>query len=173
MRGRHRDFLPIALGTFALVTGYGLANDQWIAAIAPEHYAIFYPHYFPFAQAWAQALCFALVGTGVPGLAWGILLYWAGHYGPGPMVGRRATLLGVAAVVLLTSIAAWGLGWRVAVSSKHLYPAYFYPTDNYEIGVTQTVQLTNYIAGLAGAWLWLLIIYVWRLVHAMREEPAQ
>ena len=162
MTGPHRDFLPIVLGTFILVTGYALANDQWVAAIAPGHFSMFDPHFFPFDEAWQQGLCFAVVGAGGPALAWGVLLYWMGHYGPGPMMGRRATLLGVAGVLALTAMLAWGLAWYAAATGKPVYPKYFYPTDETAIFVSQTAQLTNFVVGLGGAIVWLGGIYVWR-----------
>jgi len=166
MPSSHRDFLPIALGTFALVTGFGILNDQAIVAIAPSHFTVYHPHYFPFQAPWLLALCFAVVATGGPGLAWGIVLYWAGHYGPGPVIGPRATLSGVAVVILLTVIAAWSLGWKVHGTGQPLYPRFFYPTDDQALFITQTVQLTNDLVGLAGAFTWLLAIAIYRKIKA-------
>jgi hypothetical protein len=166
MPASHRNFLPIAIGTFALVTFYGLVNDQGIVAIAPEHFTVFHPHFFPFKQPWAIALCFALVATGGPGLAWGILLYWMGHYGPGPTVGARATLTLVVIIVLLTAAAAWGLGWHVHHTGVPPYPEFFYPTNSKGLIITQTVQLTNYLVGLLGAFASLCAIALYRKIKA-------
>jgi hypothetical protein len=166
MSSRHRDFLPIALGTFALVLAYGLLNDQVIVAIAPQHFTVFHPHYFPFQQPWAQALCFAAVATGGPGLAWGILLYWVGHYGTGPPIRPRATLVGVLVVLLLTAAIAWGLGWHAHRTGQPFYPRFFYPVDDKAMYVTQTVQLTNYLAGLVGSLAWLLTLAAYRRLKA-------
>ncbi|HTB62390.1 MAG TPA: hypothetical protein VK737_02280, partial [Opitutales bacterium] len=143
MPGHHRDFLPIVLGVFTLVAGYGVVNDELIAHIAPTHFDEYYPHYFPFAAPWAQALCVALVATGGPGMAWGIMLYWAGHYGPGPKIGVRATLLGAAMVVFVTAGAAWYLGMQVKATQVPPYPQYFYPGGRDELNISETVQLTN------------------------------
>jgi hypothetical protein len=171
--GRHRDFLPVVLGVFALTLGYGLANDQWIVAIAPEHFTLYHPHYFPFEAAWAQALCFALVATGGPGLAWGILLYWAARYGKGPQIGRRTILIGAAVVLVITGGIAWGLGWHVSVTGQPLYPIYFYPSEDENLYVSQTVQLTNYLVGVLGAAGWLLTISYWRWWKTPKAETSK
>ncbi|MGA2052211.1 MAG: hypothetical protein ABSH19_02750 [Opitutales bacterium] len=166
MSSRHRDFLPIALGTFALVIFYGLVNDQAIVAIAPGHFSLFQPHYFPVQQPWAQALCFAAVVAGGAGLLWGILLYWVGHYGPGPVTSPRASLLRGVVVLRLTAAAAWGLGWRAHHTGHVPYPQFFYPTESKDILITQTVQLTNELVGLLGAFAWLFAIAIFRKIKA-------
>jgi hypothetical protein len=162
VNGRHRDFLPIFLGTIALVTVVGLINDEVIAAISPKHFDVYYPIQFPIEAPWAQALCFALLVTGSGGFVWGSLLYWVGHYGPGPSVGPKATLKGAATVVLITVLAAWGLGWRTWLTGKPLYSDFFYPSTDRQLVFSQTVQLTNECAGLLGAGLWLAAIALWR-----------
>jgi len=172
MTGRHREFLPIALGVFALVAGYGVVNDQFIVAIAPNHFAVYHPHYFPFESARLQALCFGLIGAGGPGLGWGILLYWAGHYGKLPEIGARATLLVAGTVLIVTALAAWALGREVAATNVTPYPNFFYPdTDDY-LNVTQTVQLTNYLAGVTGAALSIVGLWAWRIARAPAAEPV-
>ncbi len=170
MAGKHRDFLPISLGVFALVVAYAILNDQVIASISPDHFTLYHPHYFPFENAHLQALCFAVVAAGGPGLAWGILLYWAGHYGPGPVVGRWATLLGAAIVILLTATAAWGIGWRESISGQPPYPMFFFPSDDLKLYLSQTVQLTNYLAGSVGAVVWLTVIFCWRQLQSPVPE---
>jgi hypothetical protein len=162
MPSSHRECLPIALGTFALVTLFGIFNDQAIVRIAPEHFTVFHPHYFPVQQPGLLALCFAVVATGGPGLAWGIALYWAGHYGPGPAVGTRATISGVLLVLFITVASAWSLGWHVHQSHQPLYPRFFYPTDEIPLYITQTVQLTNYLVGVSGALVWIAAIQLYR-----------
>jgi hypothetical protein len=171
MPRQHRDFLPVSLSVFALVLAYGVLNDQAIAAISPLHFALYHPHYFPFANVHLQALCFALVATGGPGLAWGILLYWVSNYGLGPVVRRRAAILGAAAVVLGTALAAWGIGWREWTTNQPPYPTFFFPSDDPRLNFSQTVQLTNYIAGFLGAAGWLLAIFCWRQLQV--KAPPQ
>jgi hypothetical protein len=162
MTGRHRDFLPILLGVFALVTVMGVINDEAIAAISPRHFAIFYPLQFPVQAPWAQALCFSLVAVGGSGLTWGSLLYWVGHYGPGPLVRPRATLTGAAVVLFITIVAAWGLGWRAWATGTAPYKDFFYPSTDPRLVFSQTVQLTNEVVGVAGAGFWLAAIALWR-----------
>lgn len=171
MPRQHRDFLPISLGIFALVLAYGIINDQAIATISPDHFALYHPHYFPFANVHLQALCFALVATGGPGLAWGILLYWAGHYGLGPIVSRKATIVGAVIVVLITAATAWGIGWREWFSHQPPYPQFFFPSEDPRLYFSQTVQLTNYLVGFIGAAGWLLGIFCWRQMQV--KAPAQ
>ncbi len=170
MSRRHPDLLPTVLGVFALVVGYAIVNDQFIAAIAPIHFTVYHPHYFPFEQAWILALCFSLVATTGPGLAWGFLLYWAGHFGAAPVARRRVIFVGAAVVILVTTAAAWGQGWQVAKTGVVPYPKYFYPIEDDHLNVTQTVQLTNYLVGAAGAALWVLLVWAWRVWHAPPAE---
>ncbi len=162
MTGRHRDFFPISLGVYALVALFGVLNNEAIATVSPMHFVVYHPRYFPFENAHLQALGFALIVTGAPGLAWGILLYWAGHYGPGPIVGVRATLLGAAVVVILTVSLAWLVGWRETASGIPPYPIFFFPSEDPKLYLSQTVQLTNFIAGFIGASAWLIGIAAWR-----------
>lgn len=171
MAGRHRDFLPVVLGAGALVAGYGVINDQFIVTLASNHFTVYHPHYFPFASLRAQALCFGLL-AGAPGLGWGILLYWAGHYGPGPVMGRRAMLLGAGAVLLVTAAVAWGLGRAAAATDVPPYPMYFYPDTDGNLLVTQTVQLTNYWLGTLGAAFSIVAIQAWRILRAPPKEPV-
>ncbi len=161
MTAQRRDFFRIVVGTGLLVAGYSIANDQWVAAIAPQHFFMFHPAYFPWAQAWEQALSFSLL-AGAFGVAWGILLYGAGRVGPGPVLTPRATLRGVLVVIAGTAALAWGLGWRAAATGHFPYPRYLCPSDSLAIFVTQTVQLTNDLAGLVGALLWLVLIILYR-----------
>jgi len=162
MTGQHRDFLPIQLGVCGLVTVVGFVNDEAIAAISPKHFDVFYPAYFPVTSPWLQALCFALVIAGGCGFAWASLLYWVGHYGPGPIVGTKATVIGATTVVALSIIVAWGLGWRTWVTGVPPYKDFFYPSTDPRLYFSQTVQLTNEVLGLAGAGLWMVAIAVWR-----------
>jgi hypothetical protein len=171
MAGRHRDFFPIVLGVLALVAGYGVTNDQFIVMLASNHFTVYLPHYFPFGSVRVQALCFGLL-AGAPGLGWGILLYWAGHYGPGPVLGRRATLLVAGAVLLVTGASAWGLGRAAAATNLPLYPTYFYPDTDGNLVVTQTVQLTNYWLGTLGATLSVIAVQAWRILRAPPAEPV-
>jgi len=166
MTDRHRDFLPIFLGVFGLVLVAGLINDEAIAAISPKHFSVFYPPYFPIQTPWLQALCFGVVVTGSSGFTWGSLLYWVGHYGPGPMVGPRATLIGATTVVTITLAVAWGLGWHTWTTGTPPYKDFFYPSNEPQLYFSQTVQLTNEFVGLAGAGLWLVMIALWRWFHS-------
>jgi len=169
MAGRHRDFFPIVLGVFALVAGYGVVNGQFIVTMAANHYMVYYPHFFPFSSARAQALCFGLA-AGLPGLGWGILLYWAGHYGRGPTLGVRATLLVAGAVLLVTAAMAWEMGRKVAATNIPPYPMFFYPDNDGLLNVTQTVQLTNYWVGGLGAAFSILMIWTWRILRTPPDE---
>jgi len=173
MERRNREYLPTVLGVFALVAVYAVVNDQFIAAIAPTHFTVYHPHYFPFDQAWAQALCFAFVATTGPGLVWGMLLYWAGRFGRAPVIGRRVLVLGAGMVILMTTAAAWGEGWKVAHTGITPYPKFFYPVEDDGLNVTQTVQLTNYLIGAAGAFVWLFLVWAWRIWHSPPAEPAK
>jgi hypothetical protein len=161
MTEKRRDFLRIVLGTGLLVAGYGMVNDQWVAAIAPQHFFMFHPAYFPLAEPWEQALCFGLL-AGVFGMAWGILLYGAGRVGPGPALKPRPTLQGVLVVIMVTGTIAWSLGSYAAMTGHFPYPRYLCPSDNLGIFVTQTVQLTNDLVGFAGALLSLVLIVIYR-----------
>jgi hypothetical protein len=172
MTGRHREFLPNVLGVFALVAGYGVINDQFIVGIAPNYFAVYYPHYFPFESARLQALYFGLIGAGAPGLGWGILLYWAGHYGKLPQIGTRATLLLAGTVLIITGLAAWGLGRQVAATNHTPYPNFFYPDPDGFLNVTQTVQLTNYLVGVTGAALSIMGLWASRILRTPPEETV-
>jgi len=171
MTGRHRDFFPIVLGVFALVAAYGVVNDQLIVTLAANHFTVYYPHYFSFESARAQAFCFGL-SAGAPGVGWGILLYWAGHYGPGPQLSVRATLLTAGAVLLGTAAVAWGLGHEAAGMPVPPYPMFFYPDTDGNLSITQTVQLTNYWLGALGAALAIVVILAGLTLRAPPEEPA-
>ncbi len=167
------DLLPTVFGVLAFVTSYAIVNDQFIAAIAPIHFTIYHPHIFPFQQAWLLALCFSLVATTGPGLAWGFVLYWAAHFGSGPVPRRRVILVGAGMVLFITAVVAWGLGWRVAQTGVLPYSKFFYPIEDDNLNVTQTVQLTNYLVGASGAALWVLAVWVWRIWHMPPVEPAK
>jgi hypothetical protein len=162
---RHRDFLPIFMGVFGLVLLVGIINDEAIAAISPKHYTVFYPPYLSIQAPWAQALCFALLVTGGSGFAWGSLLYWVGHYGPGPQISPRATLKTAIASVVITLMVAWGLGWRTWATGKPLYSEFFYPSTDPQLVFSQTVQLTNEFVGLTTAGICLATISLWRWRH--------
>jgi hypothetical protein len=87
------------------------------------------------------------------------------------VVGVRATLLGVGAVLLVTAAVAWGLGREVKTTNIPPYPAFFYPDSDGNLNVTQTVQLTNYWLGALGAALWIVMVRAWRLWR-MPLEPV-
>ena len=162
MSGRHRDFLPILLGVFGMVTTAGIINSEFLAAISPRHYQVYYPPIFPWDAPWAQALCFAMVVVGGAGFAWASLLYWVGHYGPGPAIGVKTTLQLAAIVVGITLLAAWGLGWRTWVTGIIPYSEFFYPSNDRALCFSETVELTDELVGLAGSGLLLAGMAGWR-----------
>jgi len=167
------DLLPTVFSVLVFVTSYAIVNDQLIAAFAPIHFTVYHPQIFPFKQAWALALGFSLVATIGPGLAWGFVLYWAAHFGSGPVPARRNILLGAGAVVIVTAASAWGLGWHVAKTGVLPYSKFFYPIENDNLNVTQTIQLTNYLVGASGAALWTLAVWSWRIWHMPPPEPGK
>jgi hypothetical protein len=82
-------------------------------------------------------------------------------------------LIGAAVVLVITGGIAWGLGWHVSVTGQPLYPIYFYPSEDENLYVSQTVQLTNYLVGVLGAAGWLLTISYWRWWKTPKAETSK
>jgi hypothetical protein len=78
--------------------------------------------------------------------------------------------MGAVVVVVITLVAAWGLGWHTWVTGVAPYKDFFYPSTEPQILFSQTVQLTNECVGLVGGGFCLAAIALWRWWH--RGETA-
>jgi hypothetical protein len=154
-----RSCLATILGVWLLVFLYAAVHDQFLIRIHPEHFTVW--HYrIPFTENLTLlALLYAFGGSISPGLFLGVVLYVSGRLFDLPKKKVSWLLSGTVWVIVASevfAIAAGLLAWRMG---RGIYPEFLYPDASAGLAITQSVQLTAYLAGAAFsallmAWTW-------------------
>jgi hypothetical protein len=160
-----RQELSILFGAWAIVVAYAVLHDQYIALMAPEHFAVYHPTLHSIRSPALLAAYWALVASFGPGYGLAVWLMIATRVGHWPRLPARAALKGTLLVVLITEVVSASAGLFAYLTRAPVYGSDQYPDLRPEHLATQTIQLTAYLAGAAsGASLIACLAYRrWRL----------
>jgi hypothetical protein len=151
--------LSTILGVWLMVFLYAAIHDQFLIRIHPEHFTVW--HYeIPFTRDLSLlALLYAFGGSISPGLLLGTALYVAGRLFDLPKKSRRWIFLRVGLVIVVAEICAVAAGLLAWRTGRGVYPDFLYPDYSAGLAITQSVQLTAYLAG--GFFSLLLLAWTW------------
>ncbi len=136
----------IVSGVAAIIVGWAIVHDQIIVRIAPEHFTEYHEPVGSIENPFVLAFLWAIAATLGLGLILGIVYAFIGRNGARPKVSVRFILVGTAVVICLIEMVSSGSGWWVFRTEKALYPGAWYPVDEVKILVTQTMQISAYLA---------------------------
>ena len=144
-----RTSYTIILGTCLLVIVYAILHDQYLVRIAPEHFTVYHEPLWGIENPPLLAAAYAFCAAFVPGLALGLTCAAITTYRNRTPPRTWLVLRGVLCVIIATELLSAASGLYVYVTKNPLYPAALYPDESLPLLVTQTIQLTCYLAGAA------------------------
>lgn len=153
------DLGKVVLAVWATVWVMAALHDQYLIRIAPEHFTVWHPHISETRSLTLLAIYWSFWATLSPGIFLGLLLYPAARVSDRPKRSIRQIVVSVAVGWGLVEICALTTGSIVWARGTGLYPDDFYPDNSLGLLITQTIQLTTYLAGfmlslILVAWTW-------------------
>lgn len=155
----------IVFGIWAEVFLYCLLHDQYLVRISPEHFTVYHPPLWGIGNLSLLAAAWAFRASIGPGLVLGLAALFLGRAGSLPKVAPRRMLKIVPRLILVTELvglAAGAVAWR---TGRPVYPEAIYPESSVPILVSQTIQVTCYLAGGIAA----LGFLIWLVAHRRAE----
>lgn len=163
IRGESRaSFFKTVLGVWLLVWVFATLHDQYLIRIYPEHFTVWHYHIPWTDNLTLLAIAYAFGASISPGLILGTALYVAGRLFNRPKLRIRTIFLWVTAIfvaVEFLGLMAGLIAWR---NKTELYPSWLYPDITPGILITQSIQITAYLAGALLSLLLLLSIWIYR-----------
>lgn len=152
----------IVFGIWAMVAVYSIAHDQYIVRIAPEHFTVYHAPVWNLTDPRALAAAWAFKASLIPGFLLGFAALVVGRLGTRPQVPVRYLLMGAATVIGLSEVVCAASGLWAHRTEALLYPERVYPETTGPLLVTQTIQITCYLASAAFSAMWLCGLGFWR-----------
>jgi len=158
-----RTCLSAIFGIWFCVWIYAALHDQYLIRICPEHFTVWLYQILFTKNFTLLAIIYAFGASITPGLVLGLSLYIAGRLFSRPKVpiirlilSTGRVMLSVEAVALISGIIAWRL-------KTGIYADWLYPDYSPGIAITQTMQITAYLAGMvfSGVLIW----HTWNARH--------
>jgi hypothetical protein len=159
---RRSTSYQIVFGIWAMVAVYAIAHDQYVVGIAPEHFTVYHAPVWNLTGARALAAAWAFKASLVPGLLLGFAALLVGRRGARPRIRVRRLLLGAGLVIMASELVAAGSGFWVHQTGRGIFPDQVYPDLSGPMMVTQTIQITCYLASAGFSALWLVGVALWR-----------
>ncbi|CAN5650922.1 hypothetical protein BH09VER1_BH09VER1_52740 [soil metagenome] len=143
-----KDLVLVVFSVWLTIWILAALHDQYLIRIAPEHFTVWHPKIAETQNLTILAVLYAFWASLSPGIFLGLTLYLAARVFDRPKRSLRQIVLSVAVVWALVEICALSLGavawWRKA----GVYPDDIYPDNSPGLLITQTIQVTMYLAGL-------------------------
>lgn len=146
--GMAQPIFTVVLGTWLLVWLYAALHNQYLIRIAPEHFTVWHYKMPLFTGYTMLGIAYAFAASISPGVVLGMFLYVVGRLGSRPRFTPREIIfstiwvwLGVEVCALLAGLIVWRTG-------SGLYPDWVYPDESPGLLITQSIQITAYLAGV-------------------------
>lgn len=136
----------IVFGVTGVIVGWAFIHAQYLVRIAPDHYTKYHEPVGDLESPFLIAAVYGLGASFVPGILMGIATALSGRGGSRTKVEARSLILGVVWVVIVTEIVALLSGAIVYFRKDVFYPESWYPVMTLPIQISQTVQVTTYLA---------------------------
>lgn len=136
----------IVLGVTLVIVSWAILHDQYLVRIAPEHFTEYHEPLWGIENPPLLAVALAFGASIGPGLILGIACAIAGRRGSAKKVSPRFILLGAVVVVCSVELIASLSGFWVFRTNRTFYPEGWFPDETLPIKITQTIQITSYLA---------------------------
>lgn len=156
------------VGVWMIVAIYAVLHDQYLVRISPEHFTEYHPQIWGIQDPHLLAAALAFNASFGPGLLLGVACLFAARAGSFPKPPIQSVLLGVVAVIAATELVSASLGYYVHRTQQPLYPLWCYPDTSLPLLVTQTIQISCYLASALFSGVLLVKIMVARYRRARR-----
>ncbi len=154
-----------------LIVCWAILHDQYLVRIAPEHFTEYHEPLWGIENPRLLATALAFGASIGPGLILGIVCAVAGRRGSAKKVSPRFILLGAVVVVCSVELVASGSGFWVFRTNRTFYPESWFPDETLPIRITQTIQITSYLASAVfSTFLVFAILRRRRMASSSREE---
>lgn len=158
-----RVWFPVAI--------YAVLHDQYVVRIEPRHFSDYHPLVWGVTSPVVQAAILAFFASIGPGWMLGLGCVVAGWIGDRPRISNRFVMRGVLTVIVCAEIASLLSGLWVFKTRRPLYPDFVYPEATLSIVITQTIQVTCYLASALFS-IVLLAAIVWKRGRMEYLRPA-
>ncbi len=160
----------IVFGTWAEVLLYCLLHDQYMVRIAPTHFTLYHDPLWGIENPYLLAAGWAFRASVGPGLVLGLAALFLGRAGSRPKIAPATMLKTVPWLILVTELAGLATGAWAWHYERPLYPEIIYPDGTVPILISQTIQVTCYLAGALVSLCFL--IWLWRKRRSLPQGPV-
>lgn len=136
----------IVFGVSSVIVLWALIHDLILVQIAPEHFTEYHEPLGQIQSPIVIATLYALGASIGPGVLMGIATAYLGRRGPQKKLAPRSLIQGTIFVALATEIATAASGMIVFLRGEVFYPRDWFPDMTGPIQISQTVQITAYLA---------------------------
>ena len=163
------------LGTAATIVAYGIAHDQWLMSVSPDHFNEYHGTLIATNVPRLNTAALAFVATLGPGLLLGCLLWVAARWGdemPRLSFGRIWRELTVLLICIEAIVVAIGfLSARLFEARGEgglLLPSWMFPELRRDLVAAQTIQISTYAAAAIAS-----VLLLWNVWCERREVAAK
>jgi hypothetical protein len=146
---------------------YAVLHDQYIVRIDPRHFTDYHKPLWSIKSPALLAATHAFLASIGPGFLLGIACAVAGWMGSRPRIPDRYVLRGVLLVIVSAEITALLSGLWVLTTGKPFYPDFIFPEETLSLVITQTIQVTCYLASTFFSTV--LVCSIWRKRQRMYD----
>ena len=150
------------LGVGLMVTIYAVCHDQYIVRIAPEHFTLYHEGYGHIGSPAFQAFLYAANASITPGIAFGLVLAIVCRRGKIEQISIETALRYALGVIVFAETLSLLTVLFVYLMGKPIYPLALYPDLKINLVITQSIQITCYIASFIGSGSVILHIAIMR-----------
>lgn len=166
-----RQFGLFTMGFAGVIACWAFLHDWWLITVEPRHFTEFHPPLLSISHPVLLALQYAVVASLGPGLAYGMMVYFAARRGRWKKLALRPLLLVFCPVLLAVEAVVTGMGlWAVGRFDgglAPLYPEWLYPELSRGLVYTQTVNISTYaVAPLSG------LLYLWFIIRRRKQTQG-
>ena len=151
------------------VAVYAVLHDQYIVRIDPEHFTAYHKPLWTIESPALLAAVHAFLASIGPGFLLGIACAVAGWMGSLPRIPDRFVKRGVLVVIAGAEIAGLLSGWWVFSTGTSFYPSFIFPEETLSLVITQTIQVTCYLASTIFS-IALVCSILWKRAHASEAD---
>ncbi len=151
------------------VAVYAVGHDQYIARIEPRHFTEYHKPFLGIESPSLLAAVHAFLASIGPGFLLGIACVLVGWMGSRPRISDRYVMNGVIVVIACAELSSLLSGLWVYQTGRSFYPDFLFPEVTKSLVITQTIQVTCYLASVLFSGALLLAI----LCKRRRIRPLQ
>lgn len=154
------SLFKVVIGVWLMVWLFAAVHNQYLIRIQPEHFTVWHYKMPLITNHTLLAIAYAGGASISPGLVLGTLLFVTGRLFNRPKISARRLVLSTVWVWIAVEICALTAGLVVHITGRGFYPSWLYPSDDEGLLITQSIQITAYLAGIFFSIL--LLVRTWQ-----------